>query len=136
MIRIRLSRRGLKRQPVYRIVITDQRNTRDGGFLEIIGHHNPRTQPQTDIVKEDRALYWLSVGAQPTDAARRILQRTGTWARFERLRKGESIEALVQEAAEKASEPVSPRTSYPSPAAGKGKKALAAAATAADEAAE
>lgn len=124
MVRIRLRRVGLKKQPSYRIVVTDQRSARDGRFIEIIGHHNPRTQPSTDVVDEARALYWLSVGAQPTDALKRIFVRTGTWGRFERLRKGETMEALVAEAeaAKAAAEPVSPRTRYPSPAPGKSKK--------------
>jgi small subunit ribosomal protein S16 len=114
---------GLKKQPSYRIVITDQRSARDGGFIEIIGHHNPRTQPITDVVDEARALYWLSVGAQPTDAIERIFKRTGTQARFERLRKGEAMEALVAEAdaAKAAAAPISPKTRYPSPGPGEGK---------------
>lgn len=132
MIRIRLARRGLKKQPVYRIVVTDQRSKRDGDFIEVIGHHNPRTRPQTDIVDESRALYWLSVGAQPSDAAKSILNRTGTLARYERLKKGETMDTLVAEA--EANKPVvSSRTEYPAPEAGKGRKALAAAAKAAEE---
>jgi small subunit ribosomal protein S16 len=124
MVRIRLRRVGLKKQPTYRIVITDQRSARNGGFIEIIGMHNPRTQPSTDVVDEARALYWLSVGAQPTDAMRNILMRTGTMARFERLRKGETIEALVAEAetAKAAATPVSPKTRYAAPEAGQSYK--------------
>ena len=125
MIRIRFQRVGLKRQPTYRIVVTDQRKSRNGGFIEIIGFHNPRTRPATDIIQTDRALHWLSVGAQPTEAAGRVLARTGTMALLERLRKGEAVEALVAEAeANKAkAEPVSPKTRYPSP---EGKPAAAA----------
>jgi small subunit ribosomal protein S16 len=124
MVRIRLRRVGLKKQPSYRIVVTDQRSARDGRFIEIIGHHNPRTEPTPDVVDEARALYWLSVGAQPTDALRRILVRTGTWGRYERLRKGEPMDALLAEAeAEKAAAAsVSPKTRYPSPAPGKSRK--------------
>lgn len=128
MIRIRFSRKGLKRQPVYRLVVSDQRNARDGDFLEVIGHHNPRTRPQTDIVNEARMLYWLSVGAQPTDAVLSVIKRTGTWDRFQRMRKGEAIEALVEEAAKTAKPLPSPKTSFLSPEAGQGKKAKAAAA--------
>ena len=65
--------RDLKRQPSYRIVVTDQRKARNGGYLENIGQYNPRTRPATEIIDEDRALYWLSVGAQPSDAVRRLL---------------------------------------------------------------
>ncbi|MFW5748720.1 MAG: 30S ribosomal protein S16 [Chloroflexota bacterium] len=123
MVRIRLARIGLKRQPIYRIVVTDQRKARNGKEIEIIGHHNPRTRPSTDEVNEERALYWLSVGAQPSDAVKSILNRTGTMKRFERLRAGEAMEALVAEAVaeREAAEPVSPRTRYPSPAPGQGK---------------
>lgn len=124
MVRIRLRRVGLKGQPAYRIVITDQRSSRDGGFIEIIGYHNPRTQPITDDIDEARALYWLSVGAQPTEAMTYILKRTGTLDRLARLRKGESIEALVAEAnaARAAAGPISPKTRRPAPAPGQGAK--------------
>jgi small subunit ribosomal protein S16 len=124
MVRIRLRRVGLKKQPSYRIIVADQRSPRDGRFIEIIGQYNPRTQPITNIVDEGRALYWLSTGAQPTDTVRKILTHTGTWERFERLRKGEALEALVAEAeaARAKAEPVSPKTRYPSPAAGQSKK--------------
>nr|PZN57081.1 MAG: 30S ribosomal protein S16 [Chloroflexota bacterium] len=124
MVRIRLRRVGLKKQPSYRIVVTDQRSPRDGDFIEIVGHYNPRTRPSTDEVNEARVLYWLSVGAQPTDSVATILRRTGTLDRFARLRKGESLEALVAEAeaARAAAAPVSPKTRYPSPGPGEGKK--------------
>ena len=122
MVRIRFRRVGFKGQPSYRIVVTDQRSPRDGKFIEIIGHHNPRTQPTTDVVDEARALHWLNVGAQPSDAVRTVFRRTGTLGRFERLRNGESVEVLVAEAEaqQAAAEPVSPRTRYPSPEPGKG----------------
>jgi len=74
MVRIRLRRQGLKRQPSYRVVVTDQRKARNGKYLENIGHYNPRTRPATETIEEDRALYWLSVGAQPSDAVRRLLE--------------------------------------------------------------
>lgn len=138
MVRIRLRRMGLKGQPSYRIVVTDQRSPRDGRFIEIIGFHNPRTEPATDNIKEDRALHWLNVGAQPSDAVKRILQRTGTWGRFERLRKGEAVEALVAEANVQLAEvQVSPKTRYAAPADGQSKwKAAERAAAAAAPAAE
>ena len=124
MVRIRLRRVGLKKQPSYRIVVADQRSSRDGRFIEIIGNYNPRTKPTTVVVDEGRALYWLSTGAQPSDTVRRVLGLAGTWGRYERLCKGEEMDALVQEAeAEKAAAaPVSPRTSYPSPGPGESKQ--------------
>jgi small subunit ribosomal protein S16 len=127
MVRIRLRRVGLKGQPSYRIVVTDQRSPRNGRFIEIIGTYNPRTEPATDIIKEDRVLYWLSVGAQPSEAVVPILKRTGTMERLARLRKGEAMDVLVAEAnAQYAANPVSPKTAYPSPEAGKSKWKAAA----------
>ncbi len=131
MVRIRLRRMGLKGQPSYRIVVADQRSARTGGFIESIGNHNPRTEPSTDIVNEERALYWLSVGAQPTSAVATIFKRTGTLERYARLSKGEDLQALVQEAAtaRAVAGPVSPKTSRPAPEAGqsarKAKEAVA-----------
>lgn len=124
MVRIRLRRVGLKKQPSYRIVITDQRNPRDGSFIEVIGQYNPRTRPSTELLDEARALHWLSVGAQPTEAVEGILRRSGTLDRFARLRKGEALDTLLAEAAAAvaAAEPVSPRTRYPAPEAGQGTK--------------
>ena len=124
MVRIRLRRIGFKDQPSYRIVVADQRSPRDGSFIEIIGFHNPRTEPSTDIVQEERALHWLNVGAQPSEAVVSIFRRTGTMERFDRLRKGEAVETLVAEAdaARAAAEPVSPRTRHAAPEAGQGKK--------------
>jgi small subunit ribosomal protein S16 len=123
MVRIRLRRVGLKKQPSYRVVVTDQRNARNGAFIEIVGHYNPRTRPSTEILDEARVLYWLSVGAQPTEAVEGMLKRLGTLDRFARLKKGESIDTLVAEAeaARAAAEPVSPKTRYPSPGPGEGK---------------
>ena len=135
MVRIRLRRQGLKRQPTYRIVVTDQRKARNGGYLENIGYYNPRTRPATEVIAEDRALYWLSVGAQPSDAVRRLLDHTGTWERFQRLRSGEVMEDLVNEAESNQTELPSPRTNYPAPGDGESKiKAREAARLAGDEA--
>ena len=77
MVRIRLNRVGAKRQPSYRVVVADQRSPRDGRFIEIIGHYNPRTDPSTMVIKEDRAVYWLQQGAQPSEPVRRMLDKLG-----------------------------------------------------------
>lgn len=97
MLRIRLSRTGAKKQPSFRIVVTDIEAKRDGRIVERIGHYNPRTDPIEYRIDEDRALYWLSVGAQPTDPVRRLLVKQGTIDRLSRLRKGEAREDLVAE---------------------------------------
>lgn len=102
MVKIRLRRVGAKKQPSYRVVVTDSRAPRDGRFIEAIGFYNPRTEPETVQIKEDRALHWLSVGAQPTESVARLLDKQGTMARFGRLKQGESMEVLVAEAEEAA----------------------------------
>lgn len=77
MLRIRLSRVGKRKQPSYRIVVTDQRNPRAGAHNEIIGHYNPLTNPATLNMKEDRVIYWLQNGAQPSETAAKILSKAG-----------------------------------------------------------
>lgn len=98
MVKIRLRRVGTKKQASFRVVIADSRAPRDGRFIEKIGFYNPRTEPETLRIDEARALYWLQVGAQPTESVMRLLKTKGTLARFERLRQGEELEALVAEA--------------------------------------
>jgi small subunit ribosomal protein S16 len=112
MVKIRLRRVGAKKQPSYRVVVADSRSPRDGRFIEAVGFYNPRTEPETVTIKEDRALYWLDVGAQPTAAVTRLLKNQGTLARFERLRQGEPMETLLAEAeAEAQAVPaISPKT--------------------------
>ena len=102
MLRIRLRRVGARKQPSYRIVVAERQAPRDGRFVEVIGFYNPRTDPETVKIKEARALHWLSVGAQPSDAVTRIFKTHGTWARFERLKAGESLDVLVAEAESQA----------------------------------
>lgn len=97
MLRIRLSRTGKKRQPSYRVVVAEKESKRDGRIVESIGHYNPLTNPATFQIKEDRALYWMSVGAQPSDAVRVLLNKQGTFDRLARLQAGESLDALVSE---------------------------------------
>ena len=99
MVKIRLRRMGKKKQPTYRVVVTDSRSPRDGRFIETIGFYNPRTEPPTVQIKEDRALYWLSQGAQPSDAVARLLRNKGTLDRFARLKEGEDLESLLAEVA-------------------------------------
>lgn len=77
LLRIRLRRTGKKKQPYYRVVVADQRAPRDGDFVEVIGHYNPRTQPSTIDLKEDRVKHWLSVGAQPSETVHRVLHKAG-----------------------------------------------------------
>ena len=108
MLRIRLRRQGGRKQPTYRIVVTDQRAARDGKFVEIIGHYNPRTEPSVAKVDEERAYYWLGNGAQPSDAVNRIFGWTGTLDRFTRMKNGEDITQLVNESIDAADARPSP----------------------------
>ena len=97
MLRIRLSRVGKKKQAHFRVVVADIEAPRDGRIVENIGHYTPLTDPSTYKINEERALYWLSVGAQPTDAVRDLLKKQGTFARLKRLQAGEPLETLVAE---------------------------------------
>jgi small subunit ribosomal protein S16 len=71
MVKIRLRRIGAKKQPTYRFVVADARAPRDGRFIEILGHYNPRTEPRTVEVDEEKARQWLAKGAQPSETVRR-----------------------------------------------------------------
>ena len=100
MVRIRLRRVGARKQPSYRIVAADKEAKRDGRFLEILGFYNPRTDPPTVNLKEDRVYEWLQRGAQPSDAVQKIFRMVGFYERYERFKKGESLETLMAESAE------------------------------------
>ncbi|WP_289097380.1 30S ribosomal protein S16 [uncultured Bifidobacterium sp.] len=84
--KIRLKRMGKKFYAVYRVVVMDSRNKRDGQAIEEIGLYNPNTQPSTIEIDSDRAQYWLGVGAQPTDQVRNLLKITGDWQKFKGLK--------------------------------------------------
>jgi small subunit ribosomal protein S16 len=111
MVRLRLRRIGAKKQPSYRVVAADKESPRDGRFLEALGHYNPRTEPATITLKEDRIFHWLSVGAQPSEAVERIFKQMGTDERYARFKDGEDIAVLMDEYAEvETSRNVDPRT--------------------------
>ena len=77
MLRMRLRRVGAKNQPSYRIVVADSRAARDGAFVDYLGHYNPRTEPPTIVIDEEKARKWLSVGAKPSEAVQRIIDKMG-----------------------------------------------------------
>ncbi|HET6301228.1 30S ribosomal protein S16 [Microbacterium sp.] len=81
-VKIRLKRLGKIRAPYYRIVVADSRTKRDGRVIEEIGKYHPTEEPSLIEVDSDRAQYWLSVGAQPTDQVRALLKLTGDWGKF------------------------------------------------------
>lgn len=98
MVRIRLRRIGAKKQPSYRVVAAHKEAPRDGAFLEILGHYNPRTEPATIELQEDRIYHWLSVGAQPSESVNQIFETSGLNGRYARFKAGEDIEVLLAEA--------------------------------------
>ncbi len=109
MVRIRLRRVGSRNQPSFRIVAADKESPRDGKFLEVIGHYNPRTEPSTIQIDEARLFHWMKNGAQPSDSVVSALRSLGTWDRWERYKGGEKLEKLLKEA-EAAIPEVDPRT--------------------------
>lgn len=81
-VKIRMKRMGKIHAPVYRVVVVDSRKKRDGRVIEEIGKYNPQMEPSLIEIDSERAQYWLSVGAQPSDAVRRQLHITGDWAKY------------------------------------------------------
>ncbi len=98
MVRIRLRRVGLKGQPTYRIVAAEKESPRDGRFLEILGFYNPRTNPSTVEVQEDRVYDWMMKGAQPSESTLQIFKSIGLMDRFARVKGGESVEKVLEDA--------------------------------------
>jgi small subunit ribosomal protein S16 len=90
---------GAKKQPSYRVVVADEESPRDGRFIETIGYYNPRTQPPTSEINEARALYWLSMGAQPTEAVARLLAKRDIPEKLKRVQAGAKIEDVAMSAA-------------------------------------
>jgi small subunit ribosomal protein S16 len=81
-VKIRLKRLGKIRAPYYRIVVADSRTKRDGRVIEEIGQYHPTEEPSVIKIESERALYWLGVGAQPTEQVAALLKLTGDWGRF------------------------------------------------------
>ncbi|MBE6150403.1 MAG: 30S ribosomal protein S16 [Firmicutes bacterium] len=86
-VKLRLTRMGAKKKPVYRIVASDSRRPRDGQYIELVGTYNPLTQPATINVNEEVALKWLSNGAEPTDTVRSLLSQAGVMKKFAESKK-------------------------------------------------
>ncbi|HWG99878.1 MAG TPA: 30S ribosomal protein S16 [Pilimelia sp.] len=84
-VKIRLLRMGKIRNPQYRIVVADARTKRDGRAIEYVGIYHPKEDPSVIEVKSDRVQHWLSVGAQPSEAVQRLLEKTGDWQKFKGL---------------------------------------------------
>jgi small subunit ribosomal protein S16 len=118
LLRIRLSRVGKKKQPAYRLVVTDSRNPREGAHLEIVGQYNPLTNPATIVLKEERLVHWLQVGAKPSETAAKILTKAGVMEKAGRepfVYEGKQVPR--KEEAAKAEESPAPAAAAPAPAA-------------------
>lgn len=98
-VKIRLAKRGRKKAPLYDIVVADARSPRDGKFIEKLGQYNPQSTPAGITLKDDRALYWLMVGAEPTDTTRKILSVKGVLLK-KHLQIGVDKGAITQEVAD------------------------------------
>lgn len=81
-VKLRLTRVGKTKQPHYRVIAADSRRARDGRFIEILGQYNPRTEPSTLKIDNDKAVQWLMKGAQPTERVKKLLEISGAWAQF------------------------------------------------------
>lgn len=81
-VKLRLTRVCKTKQPQYRVIAADSRRARDGRFIEILGQYNPRTEPSTLKIDNDKAVAWLLKGAQPTERVKKLLEISGAWAQF------------------------------------------------------
>ena len=119
MVRIRLRRVGGRNQPSFRIVATEKESPSKGRFIEVLGFYNPRTEPATIQLKEERIYEWISKGARPSDSAMQIFKVAGLAERYERFKSGEKVEKLLAEAETGTkSRKVNHQTRRPEPAAG------------------
>jgi small subunit ribosomal protein S16 len=88
LVKIRLMRMGGKKKPFYRVAVADSRSPRDGRFIEIIGHYDPRTEPSAIDMDEEKALDWLRKGAQPSNQVKNLMKIKGIWQKFEEEKSG------------------------------------------------
>jgi len=79
-VRVRLTRVGSKKNPIWRIVVADQRSPRDGRFIEMIGHYNPQTEPSEIVIDDERLQHWLTQGAQPTNTVKKLIKASSSAA--------------------------------------------------------
>lgn len=99
-VKLRLRRMGKKRQPIYKVVAADARSPRDGKFIEAIGNYNPRMEPPTIEINQERAIYWIGCGAQPTATVKSLLSKKGILYLLDLKKRGlkeEEIAAKMEE---------------------------------------
>ena len=102
-VRIRLKRLGAKKRPFYRVVVADQRSPRDGRFIENIGTYRPLEDPSGIEIDQQRALYWLGVGAQPSNTVKVLMTKVGIWDAFTAGKPTETASTGKKQAAAEAS---------------------------------
>src|SRR5437879_746493 len=105
---------GKKKQPSYRVVVTDSRSPRDGRFIEVLGQYAPRAEPSVVSIDSDRALHWLRVGAQPTEQVGKLLEIAGVWAAY---KAAVGKEAVARPRAKTPKPKAEPAVEQPAPAA-------------------
>jgi small subunit ribosomal protein S16 len=116
MVKIRLMRRGATKRPFYRVVVADSRSPRDGRFIENIGKYHPLDDPSIIEIDGDRALYWLSHGAQPTEQVENLLKKQGIWEQFEAIKPKKGSPRTAKRA--KAAKPAPAPKAEPEPDSG------------------
>ena len=89
-VKSRLTRMGAKKNPFYRIVVADSRSPRDGRFIEILGNYDSTKEPAVINVDEDKAIDWMSKGAQPTDTVRSLFSKKGIMAKFDEKKRSKN----------------------------------------------
>ncbi len=109
-VKIRLSRFGAKKQPTYRIVVAEERTKRDGRIVEKIGYYDPRHEPSTVVINEERTKYWLGVGARPTEAMGPILKQAGISDKYVKQHAARKSKSAAKEEGE-AKKPETPAAS-------------------------
>jgi small subunit ribosomal protein S16 len=126
-VRVRLTRVGSRKNPIWRVVVSDQRSPRDGRFIETIGHYNPQTEPSTIVIDEERFQHWVARGAQPTNTVKQLVKAHskglagGTSTSSTGVSRAPTAETAVEEteAAEApADEPLEARAEAPADAEG------------------
>jgi len=101
-VKLRLMRMGKKKQPTYRVVAADVRSPRDGRFIEIVGVYDPRQDPSDIRIDNEKAVAWLTKGAQPTEAVRKLLQISGAWDELSAAEPALAVKAKAAPAKTKA----------------------------------
>jgi small subunit ribosomal protein S16 len=90
LVKIRLTRKGNRKRPFYRVVVAEDSHRRDGRFIEIVGMYDPLAKPATIEIQSDAVIRWLSEGAQPTNTVREILKKAGVWAHWRAVQEGKA----------------------------------------------